>query len=75
MVSRRQMDISDSWHSVGPIETGHSQSYMLFFIFNFSTFRNFTFIQTIPNQPNSFPVAGRPRVTTPANDRNIAVPR
>ena len=74
MTSRRQMEDSEYWRFVGHIETGQSiTDVALFFGFHHSVisrlWKRFQTTQTVVQKP----VADRPRVTTPAEYRYIAI--
>ena len=73
MTSRRRMEDSERWRAVGRIEAGQSiTDVALFFGVHHSVisrlWKQFQTTQTVVRRP----VAGRPRVTTPAEDRYIA---
>lgn len=74
MTSRRRMEDSDRWRAVGRIEAGQSiTDVALFFGVHHSVisrlWKQFQTTQTVVRRP----VAGRPRVTTPAEDRYMAI--
>ncbi|GBN06132.1 hypothetical protein AVEN_222594-1 [Araneus ventricosus] len=74
MASRRQMEDSERWRAVGRIEAGQSiTDVALFFGVHHSVisrlWKQFQNSQTVVQRP----VAGRPKVTTPAEDRYFAV--
>ncbi|GFU71855.1 uncharacterized protein TNCV_1627961 [Trichonephila clavipes] len=68
------MEVSEHWRAVGCIEAGQSiTNVALFFGVHHSvTSRLWKQFQTIQTAVRS-PVGGRPRVTTPAEDRYIAI--
>ncbi|GFX57183.1 uncharacterized protein TNCV_2964621 [Trichonephila clavipes] len=74
MTSRKQMEDSERWRAVGRIEAGQSiTDVALFFGVHHSVisrlWKQFQTTQTDSRRP----VGGRPRVTTPAADRYIAI--
>ena len=74
MTSRRQMEDSECWHAVGHIEAGQSiTDVALFFGIYHSVIsqlcKQFQTTQTVVRRS----IAGRPRVTTLAEDRYIAI--
>ena len=74
MTSRRRMEDSELWLAVGRIEAEESiKDAALFFGVHHSVisrlWKQFQTIQTVIRRP----VAGRSRVTTPAEDRYIAI--
>ncbi|GFW09812.1 HTH_Tnp_Tc3_2 domain-containing protein [Trichonephila clavipes] len=74
MTSRKRMEDSERWHAVGCIEAGQSiPDVALFFGVHYSVisrlWKQFQTTQTVVRRP----VGGRPRVTTPAEDRYIAI--
>ncbi|GFX21924.1 transposable element Tcb2 transposase [Trichonephila clavipes] len=74
MTSRKRMEESDCWRAVGRIEAGQSITYVaLFFGVHHSVisrlWKQFQTTQTVVRGP----VGGRPRVTTPTEDRYIAI--
>ena len=74
MTSRRRMEDSEHLRAVGCIEAGQSiTDVALFFGVHHSVisrlWKQFQTTQTVVRRP----VAGRPRVTTPAEDRYIAI--
>ncbi|GFU49484.1 transposable element Tcb1 transposase [Trichonephila clavipes] len=68
------MENSERWRAVGRIEAGRVDHRCCSFLRR-SSFCNFTFMEIIPNYTDSCPmsVGGHPRVTTPAEDRYIAI--
>ena len=74
MTSRRRMEDSEHWRAFGRVEAGQSITDVAIF-FRRSSFYNFTFMETIQTTQtvDRRPVAGRSRVTTPAEDRYIAI--
>ncbi|KFM65373.1 Transposable element Tcb2 transposase, partial [Stegodyphus mimosarum] len=74
MTSRRRMEDSERWRAVGRIEAGQSiTDVAVFFGVHHSLisrlWKHFQTTQTVVRRP----VAGRPRITTPAEDRYIAI--
>ncbi|GFX92829.1 HTH_Tnp_Tc3_2 domain-containing protein [Trichonephila clavipes] len=74
MTSRKRMEDSERWRAVGRIEAGQSITYVaLFFGVHHSVIsrlcKQFQTTQTVIQRT----VSGRPRVTTPAKDRYIAI--
>ncbi|GFW09768.1 HTH_Tnp_Tc3_2 domain-containing protein [Trichonephila clavipes] len=74
MTSRKRMEDSERWHAVGRIEAGQSiPDVALFFGVHHSVisrlWKQFQTTQTVVRRP----VGGRPRVTTHAEDRYIAI--
>ncbi|GFW53948.1 transposable element Tcb2 transposase [Trichonephila clavipes] len=74
MTSRKRMEDSERWHAVGRIETGQSITNVAhFFGVHHSVisrlWKQFQTTQAVVRRP----VCGRPRVTTPVEDRNIAI--
>ncbi|KFM62446.1 hypothetical protein X975_04880, partial [Stegodyphus mimosarum] len=74
MTSRRRMEDSERWRAVGSIEAGQSiTDVALFFGVHHSAvsglWKQFQTTQTVVRRS----VAGRPRVTIPAEDRYIAI--
>ncbi|GFU70067.1 transposable element Tcb2 transposase [Trichonephila clavipes] len=74
MTSRKPMEDSESWRAVGRIETGQSITDVALFCGVLHSvisrlWKQFQTTQTVVRRP----VGGRPRVTTPAEDRYIAI--
>ncbi|GFT89347.1 transposable element Tcb2 transposase [Trichonephila clavipes] len=74
MTSRKRMEHSEHWRAVGRIEAGQSiTDVALFFGVHHSVisrlWKQFQTTQTVVRRP----VGGRPRVTTPVEDRYIAI--
>ncbi|GFU93307.1 HTH_Tnp_Tc3_2 domain-containing protein [Trichonephila clavipes] len=74
MTSRKRMEDSESWRAVGRIEAGQSiTDVALFFVVHHSvisrSWKQFQTTQIVVRRP----VGGRSRVTTPAEDRYIAI--
>ncbi|GFW55277.1 transposable element Tcb2 transposase [Trichonephila clavipes] len=74
MTSRKRMEYSEGWRVVGRTEAGQSiRNVALFFSVHHSVilrlWKQFQTTQRVVRKP----VGGRPRVTTPAEDRYIAI--
>ncbi|GFX03737.1 uncharacterized protein TNCV_2113091 [Trichonephila clavipes] len=74
MTSRKRMEDSECWRAVGHIEAGQSiTDVALFFGVHYFViprlWKQFQTTQTVIRRP----VGGHPRVTTPAEDRYIAI--
>ncbi|GFU38362.1 transposable element Tcb1 transposase [Trichonephila clavipes] len=74
MTSRKRMEDSESWRAVGRIEAGQSiTNVALFFGVHHSViprlWKQFQTTQTVVRRP----VGGHLRITTPAEDRYIAI--
>lgn len=69
MAATRRMKDFERWHAVGRIEA-HSVNDRYCSFLRRSSFRNFTIMETVPNQPTVVrrPIAGRPLVRSFAKD-------
>ncbi|GFT01970.1 HTH_Tnp_Tc3_2 domain-containing protein [Trichonephila clavipes] len=74
MTSRKRMEDSERWRAVGCIEAGQSiTDVTLFFGVHHSVISRFWKQFQTKHTVVRRPVGGRPRVTTPADDRYIAI--